>query len=259
MGLGHNNLNMRLLLAVLLAGVTGYASEPVSIPPFEVTVELNGQPLRITLSGTLTAGAVAQKQQQIQVDALADLSDFQQHITEVLRPGVNQNNRCGLRMTLESAELTPSAPDALLTARVHAEKYACAKALGRQMVTRLIGGDGTVTVRLTPQPDGGESLKLAGEVVSVQADGALGDLLQSEPAGPMLREKLRDGLAGALQKSLNKLKAELPGALRGLAAVRSAHFENLAGGHLGLALAGEVQIDAGMAQLLIGKLKEEAH
>jgi hypothetical protein len=245
-------------IAVLLTSGPLAVAETFRIPPITTTVDIDGQPLRVTVSGTIAAAAAPQRQESIQVKLQADLSDLQAHATELLRAHLDQSNRCGLRLSVEHAELTPAAPGALLTARVHAGKYVCAKALGRQMITKLIAGEGTVQVRLTPAIESSETLKLSGEVVSIQADGAMGDLLRSEPVGPQVREKMNEAMANALQKSLGKLQADLPPAIHGLAAIQSAQFADLVGGRLGLGLNGEVQVSAGMAQILIEKLKEQA-
>ncbi|MDR3718834.1 MAG: hypothetical protein P4K98_08530 [Bryobacteraceae bacterium] len=245
------------IVTVAASACLSAAGETFRIPPLSTTVNLDEQPLRLTVSGTIATAPGPQKAESVQVNLQADLSDLQAHITELLRAHLNQSNRCGLRLNLEHAELAPRAPDALLTARVHVEKYVCAKALGRQMITKLIAGEGTVTVRLTPTIENSETLRLAGEVVSVQADGALGDLLQSEPTGSWLREKMRDSLADTLQKSLSKLKADLPPAIHGLAAIQTARFADAGAGRLGLDLAGAVQISPDMAQIMIEKLKEQ--
>jgi hypothetical protein len=255
-------LELKQLIAyciVTIAASAGLsaAGETFRIPPLSTTVNLDEQPLRITVSGTIATAPAPQKAESVQVNLQADLSDLQAHITELLRAHLNQSNRCGLRLNLEHADIMPRAPDALLTARVHAEKYVCAKALGRQMITKLISGEGTIAVRLTPTIENSETLKLAGDVVSVQADGALGDLLQSEPTGSWLREKMRDSLAENLQKSLSKLKADLPPAIHGLAAIQTARFADAGAGRLGLDLAGAVQISPDMAQIMIEKLKEQ--
>lgn len=257
--LGLNKLIAFGVAALLASGLPAAAAGTTfHIPPISSTVDLDGQPLRITVSGTIAAAAAPQHQESIRVMLQADLSDLQAHATELLRPHLNQSNRCGLRLNLEHAELTPAAPGAFLTARVHAEQYVCAKALGRQMISKLIAGEGTVQVRLTPMIENAETLKLSGEVVSIKADGPMGELLRSEPAGPWIREKMRDAMANALQKSLSKLKADLPPAIHGLAAIQNAQFADLGGGRLGLGLSGEIQISSDMAQILIEKLKEQA-
>ena len=241
------------------AAGSAYASEEaIRIPPIATTVDIDEQPLRITVSGTLVTAAKPQRQESIHANLEADLSDLQAHATELLRAHLDQSNRCGLRLSVEHAELTPGGSNALLAARVHVEKYVCAKALGRQMTTKLIAGDGTVHVRLTPTIENSDTLKLSGEVVSIEAEGALGELLRSEPAGPVIREKMRDSIANALQKSLSKLKADLPDAIRGLASMQSVRFADLGSGRLGLGLTGELQISADMAQIMIEKLKEQA-
>jgi len=242
-----------------LSGVRAATPQTFRIPPLTTTVNVDEQPLHITVAGTITAAPAAQHQESIQVDLETDLSDMQAHITELLRPHVNQANRCGLRLNLEHASLAPQAPNAALTARVHVEKYVCAKAFGRQMITKLLDGDGVVTVRLMPAIENAETLKLSGEVVAIDADGPIGELLQSDTAGPRLREKVRTALADTLQKSLGKLKAELPPALHGLAALQTARFTDAGASRLGLGLAGTVQLAPSMAQIMLEKLKEQAH
>ncbi len=257
-------MRLNRLIAVAIgtccaSGLALAAAETFQIPPLSTTVNIDEQPLRITVSGTIVTAAAPQRHESVQVNLRTDLSDLQAHVTELLRTHLNQSNRCGLRLNLEHAELSPRAPDAMLTARFHAEKYVCAKALGRQMTTKLISGEGTVTVRLTPTIENSDALKLTGEVVSVQAEGAMGELLQSEPAGPLIREKMRDALADTLQKSLSKLKADLPLAIHGLATIQNARFTEMGSGRLGLGLTGEVQISADMAKMMIEKLKEQMH
>jgi hypothetical protein len=254
-----NNLSVIWIVTVWASGLLNAAEASFRIPPVTTTVDIDEQPLRVTVSGTILTAATPQAQESIQVNLQADLSDLQAHVTELLRAHLNQSNRCGLRLSLEHAELFPGAPDALLKAKVHAEKYVCAKALGRQMITKLIAGDGTVEVRLTPAIENSGTLKLSGDVVSIQAEGAMGELLRSEPAGAWIREKMHDTIANALDKSLSKLKADLPQAIHGLAAIQGARFDDLGGGRLGLGLAGSVQISAEMARMMIEALKEHAH
>jgi hypothetical protein len=111
-------------IAVLLtSGPLAAAGETFRIPPVSMTVDIDGQPLRVAVSGTIAAAAAPQRQESIEVKLQVDLSDLQAHATELLRAHLDQSNRCGLRLNLEHAELTPAAPGALLTARVHAEKY----------------------------------------------------------------------------------------------------------------------------------------
>jgi hypothetical protein len=75
---------------------------------------------------------------------------------------------------------------------VHYERYACVKALGKEIVKRLVGGNSVVELNLTPSSEGGQ-IGLAAHVVKIDSDGSLGELLHSrEQLGDSIREKIRD-------------------------------------------------------------------
>jgi hypothetical protein len=150
----------------------------------------------------------------------------------------------------------PAEPAGLLTVRLHYERWACAKALGKQITTKLAAGNGVVPVKLTPAVEGGRTVRLDPEVGTIEADGSLGELLRSGSLGERLRGKIRDALASAIQKNSN-FDTTVPPALQGIATIQSVQFTNAGSGRLALAITGQFRVAAEQLQLLLGQLKEQ--
>jgi hypothetical protein len=239
---------MRLGFPLALAAAAACA-QTVQLPPISTTVDVKGQPFSVTVTA-----ALEQHPAGISVFLDAGLADLQRNLLPILAAQLNQSNRCGERIELHDAALKPAAPSAILETSLHFEKRACAKAFGKEIVKKLAGGDGAVRVRLTPRIDNGSAFGLDSEVVAMDADGSLGDLLRSGQLGDALREKIRETIASALQKSLNP-RAVLPPALQDIVSVRSAQFRDAGQGTLALHVAGEVRIPADQAAALMEKLK----
>jgi hypothetical protein len=146
----------------------------------------------------------------------ADLSDLQRQITPILRAQLSQDNRCGYRLSVDQATLSPAAPASSLMANVHYEKWGCAKAFGKEIIKKLIGGNGVIRMRLTPVVENSDTVQLRAEVLSIDADGQLGEALRSGSFGEALQEKIRKTIVSAIEKS-TKLTESLPPAVRGAA------------------------------------------
>src|SRR6202000_3419780 len=124
------------------------------------------------------------------------------------------DDRCGERIQIQQATLTPAPPAALATVQLHYERFACVKAFGKQQAKRIVAANAITPIRLTPvtQKDNTQ-LRLNPEVGAIQADGSLGELLRSGTLGEMIREKIRDSILNAMQKGAN-LRARLASAAR---------------------------------------------
>jgi hypothetical protein len=187
----------------------------------------------------------------------ADLSDLQRQITPILRAQLSQDNRCGDRLSVDQATLSPAAPASSLMANVHYEKWGCAKAFGKEIIKKLIGGNGAIRMRLTPVVENSDTVQLRAEVLSIDADGQLGEALRSGSFGEALQEKIRKTIVSAIEKS-TKLTESLPPAVRGAAALRSVQFSDGGESALWLSLAGEAQITADQAKSLADQMKAKA-
>ena len=224
----------------------------LTIPPVKTSMSVQNQAVSVTVSGSVTGASAGHETAPFRLALTADLSDLQQNITTLLSSQLNRSEKCGDRLTIEHATLTPNAPIALLTANLHYEKWACAKVFGKDVVKRLAGGDGAVDVRLTPVVDANRTIRLQSDIGEIRAEGSLGEALRSGSLGPALRDKIRTALAAAMDKA--NLEASIPPELQAVAAIQAAQFVDGAG-RLCLNLSGEVRISAEQLRILIDQRK----
>ena len=239
---------MRLLTALLLAAAclaqaqTG--SPTLKIPPVKVSVNLDQQPIQIALWGTISpvaSGAFA-------LDLTVDLSDLQEHLTPVLAAQVNRSDRCGDRLSVEHAVITPSG---VLTANVNFERYGCVKAFGKEIAKRLVGGHGVIEISLTPSVEE-NGIALAAEVRRVDADGSIGEVLRSRSVGDSIRQDIADGVQSAIQK-LTNLKSALPAEIGKAVTIQTVEFADGGSGRLWLNIAGEARLTADQLRVVAGR------
>jgi hypothetical protein len=249
-----------LLLALVLAGQA--ASTPAraeeftfKIPPSMIPLSIENQPIAIVASGIISVAARGHNDYLLKLDLTADLSDLQQNMTGILRSQLDKDEHCGDRIAIQSASLVPAEPSSRAVVQLHYERYACFKAFGKQTTKKLVGGNGTIQMKLTPGVEADKTLRLVPEVESIQADGSLGELLRSGSLGATLREKITNALQSAMQKGTNR-SVTLPPAAQDMAAIDKAEFRDAGSGRLALVLGGEVQVSERQVQLLKGELNE---
>jgi hypothetical protein len=218
----------------------------VNLPAVKTTIALEGQ--QVTISAWGTVSEIPAK--GFRLHLTTDLSDLQEHLTPLLSAQLNRYDRCGERLSVERAELAPKPPAGLLTVHVHYERWGCAKAFGKEMAKRLVGGNGVVEVLLTPSVDAG-TVSVTSEVRKIDADGSLGEVLRSGSMGDSLREKIAASIRSAFQKSLNP-KSALPPAVGDHLAIESAQFADGGAGHLWLTAAGDIRMSADEMHSLLG-------
>jgi hypothetical protein len=208
------------LIALLFPAFAGsQTSAPaLQIPPIKTSIDLNGQAPEITAWGTVSPTASG----PFALALTVDLGSLQDHLTPILAAQLNRSEQCGERLTVEYAALAPEAPSGVLTATVNYERYACAKAFGKQVVKRLVGGHGVIEVKLTPEV-ADNNISLDAAVRKLDADGSLGALLRSGELGDTLRQDIGDSVESAIQKAAD-LKGMLPAALQNAVTIRSVQF-----------------------------------
>lgn len=185
--------------ALLLFVFSVAAQEPIlRVPPARIQVEVEHQPVAITASGTVSS---SDRQDRYSLSLSADLSDLQAHATDILKAALDRSDDCGERIAILGARLVPEQPHAILTADMHFERWACGKALGKTIKKRVVAGNGTVRLALTPALASPTQTGLDTEVREITADGTLGELLRSGSLGSALREKIRASVQSALDKS----------------------------------------------------------
>jgi hypothetical protein len=170
---------------------------------------------------------------------------------------LDKSDRCGERIEIQHATLSPADPASVVTAQLHYERWACTKMFGKQTAHRLVGGNAVVEMKLTPVVEDGRTVRLEPELGTIQADGSLGELLRTGPIEQMLRDKMSHALLSATEKGTN-FSETLPPAAQGFATVRSARFKDTGNGRLAVVLDGEIHINSDQAQSLKNQLQERA-
>lgn len=254
----HNCLILRsALVALALIPVIGSSAEfTFEIPPVPVSVEIGGQHVVLTISGEVSGVPMRPgvSDQPFLLDLRADLGDFQAHLTPLLQTELNKADRCGERVSVGNTTLAPAAPAADLTVQLHFEKWICIKALGRDSAKKLLAGDATVHVILTPSMGSIENsaaaktpsptrqtVRLDAEIGAIDADGPLGDLLRSGSVGSAVRDKIREAMLKAFQKS-TELEGVMPAEAQRYVTIQKAAFADRGSGRLELDLTGRLQI-----------------
>jgi len=235
-------------LILMVVGGACAADLSFDIPAVPLTLDVSGQPLTITVSGEVAQESA----QSFHLKLTADLTGLQSHITPLLAAQLNQSNKCGERIVLERASLTPDAPHAKLTAQVHVEKWACIKAFGRENATKLVSGDATINMTLAPRV-GEDTVKLDAEIGGIDADGTLGQLLHSD-FGNVLRDKICESLRRAIEKSAG-MEVMVPQQVKPFVTVQSVEFAERGTGILLMNLAGHASVPVDLAPSVLDQFR----
>ncbi len=245
---------MRLLVLLAICSAIPVFAEDLTlrIPPVKLSIPIDNQPVTISTSAILSGSL-----DSFTFKLTADLSDLQDRITPILQSQLNRSDRCGERLSVERATLVPASPGSLLTAYVHYEHWVCVKVFGKENAKRLMGGNGSIPVKLTPVLDdhdpGHTQVTLMPEVGKIEADGSLGEMLQSPSIRDKIQDKISTSIVSAMQKGTN-LTAVLPPGVERVASLRNVQFSD-ASGRLLLELGGEAHISANEVRALIDQTK----
>lgn len=251
-----------VVLWLCLLGVSptraGDQAAVIKIPPVQIPIKVKDQQITIAASAVITLTAKAHGMNDLKLELGADLSDMQQHMTDLLSEQLDKDDHCGDRIQIQHATLTPADPAALAVVQLHYERWGCAKVFGKQEAKRLVAGNAVMQLKLTPEVEEDETeLKLIPEMGPIQADGSLGELLRSGTLGEMLREKIRKAVLSALQKGTD-LSATLPPAAQGYVKIKDARFHDEGQGRIQAILDGEIQFTDEQVRTLAKQVKERA-
>ena len=225
------------------------------IPPQKIPFTFKDQQAYIVASATVSMLAKTSDVQTFRLQLNADLTGLQENLTPLLAAQLDKDDKCGERIAIQQATLTPAPPAAVATVQLHYERFACVKAFGKQQAKRLVAGNAVVPIRMTPAVEQDNTqLRLNPEVGEIQADGSLGELLHNGSLGEMIREKIRDSILHAMQKGAN-LSATLPPAAQPYATIASAQFQDAGSQHLAVQLVGEIRVPRDQLQAVTQQLK----
>jgi hypothetical protein len=227
---------MRLIAGLVVSVVCLAQTDTLKLPPLKSSLTLEGQPVAVTVWGAVS---------QAHLSATVDLADFQDHLTPILAAQLNRSDKCGERLSVEKAVLAPSG---LLTANVHYEHFGCAKAFGKEITKRLVGGDAVVEVSLTPSV-AENHIAMGAEVRKIDADGSLGEALHSGSFGDSIRQKIATNIEQSVRKSAD-LKSALPAGVDSVLTLQNVRFADGGSGRLWLTIDGELHLSPEQFQSL---------
>lgn len=167
----------------------------------------------------------------------SDLSDFQAGIPDIIRSQLNHNDDCNYILNLHTISLTPYGTSLRIYTAGHYEDWECPwmdTPFGRLDLGkhRLFEQNGDITAFVTPHTDG-TSVWLNVNVGAINADGLLGNVLDTDWFGPWIRDMIVQSLPQVVQ--IGRIVDVLPPALRD-ATIRilDISFYDRGGGRLGL-------------------------
>ncbi|HSZ63422.1 MAG TPA: hypothetical protein VK828_16600 [Terriglobales bacterium] len=247
-----------------------------TLPSVSNSITINGEDIAIPTSGavlrkssatsasTPTSNSAATPAENVpnifSLKFVADLSDVQQNITAILRAALNRAPRCGERINIQQASLTPLAPaSSLVVVDLHFERWVCPAAqtrasLGAPSPTEIADGNASFEVKLTPSLEAAQ-LNLASEITRVDATGMLRNELRSGDLGTTLRDKIAAALFTALQKSAD-VKSTLPPVAQTSATLQKAEFQDAGADQLNLVLDGQLQFSEEQSKQFAAQLKQ---
>jgi hypothetical protein len=225
-----------------------------NLAPVKSSVNFANQPIAIITSGVISKGVEAGSQNTFKFELTADLSDLQLNITGVLRAQLNKANRCGERIEIQNATLAPLAPGSLVVTQLHFERWACATTFGRETMSEMAEGNGTIELKLAPAVGEDGTLRIVSQMGHIDAEGLVGELLRSGSLGDALRDKVMQSLLSIVSQG-EDFKTTLPPAAQGNAVLRHAQFQGTGAGKLLLVLDGEIRVSNEKVTALTGELK----
>jgi hypothetical protein len=214
------------------------------------SITVASQPIAITTSEVISNSVASGGQNTFKLQLTADLSDLQQNITDVLHSELDKSDRCGERIAVQGATLTPSEPASVVLVQLHFERWTC---MGRE-ANEMVEGNGTFAVKLTLSVGDDGAVRLTPEIARVDAQGLIGDLLRSGSPGEMLRDKISESILSAIRQG-SDFNATLPPAARSNATIHDARFQGSSSGKLWVVLGGEIRVSNEQVTLLTSELK----
>jgi hypothetical protein len=228
-----------------------------NLPPVKNKVNFADQAITVITSGVVSNSVAEGGGNTFAVQLTADMSDLQQTITDVLRARLNQADRCGERIAVQTAALTPRGSVAMVTTQLHYERWTCNTMFGRENMNEIVEGNGTIEVKMTPAVAEDGTLRLVAQLGRVGAEGLVGELLRSSTLGETLRDKISDSVLSALRQG-GDFKAALPAGARSYATLRRVQFQETGLGRLITVLDGEIRVSNENLLAVTSELRERS-
>jgi hypothetical protein len=220
------------------------------LPQVKSPANIGRRTVAVNVSGALSQTAVQGSQRTFRLELVADLSDLQQNITDLLRAQLDRSDNCGQRIAVRQASLAPSTPTSVLFVKLHFERWSC---MGGS-AAELAEGDGSVEIRLSASIEN-KVPKISAVFGRVDAGGMMGDALRTGSLGDYVRDGAEQLVLPGAQAGSN-FDVALPPAIRHSATIQSARFQDFGVGGLSVVLGGQIEISNVQADQLASQLNQ---
>lgn len=240
-------------IALEMSIVISEGAEEVAftIPARRSSVTIGGQAVGITTSAVLTRPREGSGDEgAYRVEVSTDLAEFQENIGTILAATMNREDRCGERILVKQAQITPDIPATSAMVRLHYERWVCSRVAGAREMTE---GNATVNMKLLLTLGANGEAQISAEIEDVEAEKFFADLLKSGALG----DELRQTMARAVTAAVANLKTVLPAA-GDAATARTVRYESLRAGDLSVVVGGELRMSDEQARAFGEQLKERA-
>jgi hypothetical protein len=225
-----------------------------NLPQVTSAINVAGQTISIPASGAMSRTSTENGVNLFSLKLVADLADLQQNVTAILRPKLARSPRCGERIDLQQATLTPMVPASLVVVNLSYERWVCPPGPGMSP-EEAVAAEGALEVKLTPSFDPKTGLTLTSEITRVDAEGSLRNLLRSGELGETLRDQIAAALLFVMQQATDP-KVTLPLAARDSATFQKAQFQDAGADQLSLVLDGQLSFTTEQAQQFSTQMKQ---
>jgi hypothetical protein len=201
------------------------------------------------LSGWIRA-VLNSSELDVRLGITTDLSGLQSSLPSIIQSSYDHDDDCNYKLRVHTVSLQPDGTAARVFAAAHYEKWGCGP-FG--LKNRHFEQNGSASLRLTPYVSN-NSVALSTELLSVEADGLLGGLLQDQIVGPWLIDSLKNVIPPSI--SIGDVRSAIPPELRRYRIdLTSLRFIDRGGGRLGLYSTGRVQVSAQEAASIFAALQ----
>ncbi len=242
-----------------------------NLPTVTNSLNVASETVSIPTSGVVSRTSIEDGHTLFSLQLVSDLSDLQQNITGLLRSSLTRQPRCGERIEIQQARLTPMVPASLVVVNLSYERWVCQSSGSRSLTAANLGGavevasgEAEIEIKLTPSIEANAAtpaaatnagLHLVSEIRRVQAEGFLRSSLQSGDLGETLRDQIAVSVASALQKTID-LQSTLPAVAQQSATLQKIQFQDAGADQLTIVLDGQLQFSDEQTQQFASQLKE---
>jgi hypothetical protein len=184
-----------------------------TLPQVKTPVRVPNLTIPVTVSGSLSQISAQGSQRIFKLELIADLTELQQNITNLLRAQLDSSETCGQRVAIQQASLTPAAR--LLVVRLHFERWMCLRNSGQPASTELAESEATIEIKLTAaiEKQKPNTLAVSAAFGRIDASGMLSEVLHSGALGEDLQDRAAQSVLSAGRAGMD-FETALPPAVR---------------------------------------------